>query len=89
VGSLVAFVGVVLHVVAMIAAVFLYKMLKWGKFAHVVPYVFSVGGLLVLLVAPDFKNPILGSMIATAITAALHGVVIYDMRKNERSVQKM
>jgi hypothetical protein len=50
---------------------------------HFVPYLLSIIGavLLSLAQAPDIANPVAISLLATAVTAIIHGAVFYDMRK--------
>jgi hypothetical protein len=75
--------GLIFLFVAMLSAVSLYRTLKFGLFMHFVPYLLSIIGalLLVLAQAPDIANPVATSLLVTAVTAIIHGAVFYDMRK--------
>ena len=48
---------------------------------HGVPYAFALTGAMLLCLAPDFRNPVEASLVFLAVTAMMHGSVIYGMRK--------
>jgi hypothetical protein len=76
--------GAFLLFVGLFSAIMLYRVLKYGRIMHVVPYLFSVLGFLILMIGqwPDLLNPIGSALIMTTITAVVHGAVIFDMRKD-------
>ncbi len=55
---------------------------KYGVFVHGVPYVFAFAGAMLLCLAPSFHNAVEASLAFLAVTALMHGSVIYDMRKH-------
>lgn len=54
---------------------------KYGPFVHGVPYVFALTGAMLLCLAPSFHHPIEASLVFLAVTAMMHGTVLYDRQK--------
>src|SRR5262245_8838958 len=46
-------------------------------FVHAVPYAFSLAGAVFLCLAPDFQNAAQASLVFLAVTALMHGSVVY------------
>jgi len=55
---------------------------------HCVPYAFALTGAIFLGLAPDFQNALQASLAFTAVTACMHGFVIYGIRKNARDLEE-
>jgi len=49
---------------------------------HTVPYVFVLAGAVSLCLAPDFRNGAQASLVFLAVTALMHGSVVYGALKN-------
>ena len=47
---------------------------------HVMPYVFALTGAVFLCLAPDFRNTVEASLAFVAVTALMHGFVVYGAR---------
>ncbi|QHO77451.1 hypothetical protein ACH79_37280 [Bradyrhizobium sp. CCBAU 051011] len=73
-------VGIVLHGVALLAVVSLPRTRKYGRFMHGVPYAFLIAGGILLVLAPDAKDPLLASLIFVGLTAIMHAAVCFEMR---------
>ena len=68
----------------MIAAVLIYRTLKWGNWVHFVPYAFSLLGLLCFLNSSQSKDPFLASAVMVGVTIVIHLAVVVDMRRDRR-----
>jgi len=55
---------------------------------HSVPYAFVLTGAVFLSLAPDFQNAIQASLAFAAVTAFMHGFVVYGIRKNPRAAEE-
>jgi hypothetical protein len=53
-----------------------------SPFVHAVPYAFALAGALFLCLAPDFRNAAQASLVFLAVTALMHGTVVYNALKN-------
>jgi hypothetical protein len=53
-----------------------------SPFVHVVPYAFALAGALFLCLAPDFRHAAQASLVFLAVTALMHGTVVYSALKN-------
>jgi hypothetical protein len=61
----------------------LYRRLQYGTFMHFVPYTALLIGTALLLMAPgvrDIWNPLGMGLVAFALTALLHAIVLYERR---------
>jgi hypothetical protein len=47
---------------------------------HVMPYVFALTGAAFLCLAPDFRNTVEATLAFLAVTALMHGFVVYGVR---------
>ena len=53
-----------------------------SSFVHAVPYAFALAGAVFLWLAPDFQNAAQASLIFLAVTALMHGSVVYGALKS-------
>lgn len=52
-----------------------------SPFIHVVPYAFALAGTAFLCLAPDFPNAVQAGLVFLAVTALMHGSVVFGTRK--------
>ena len=53
-----------------------------SPFVHAAPYAFVLAGAVFLCLAPDFRNAAQASLVFLAVTAVMHGSVVYSGSKN-------
>lgn len=76
--------GISLQMLAVIAALFLYRTLRLGTYMQASPYVFLFIGAMLLLLAPDTKSPWGVTITMLSFTLVIHAAVYYDLRKDKR-----
>jgi hypothetical protein len=54
---------------------------------HITPYVFALTGGVFLSLAPDFQNTVEASLAFLAVTALMHGFVVYGGRPTPRQTE--
>ena len=82
--TLLQMLGVSLEALAVFVAIFLYRTARLGTYMHASPYVVILVGAIMLVLAPDTKNPLAVSLFFLCITLAVHGMVYYDMLKDTK-----
>ena len=80
--------GLMFQLTAAYSTFLLCEKQKYPPLVHGVPYVFSLIGAVLLCLAPNFRDPIGASLVFLAVTAMMHGSVIYDARKMSREKGK-
>jgi hypothetical protein len=59
-----------------------------SRLVHCTPYAFVLTGAIFLDLAPDFQNAIQAGLAFAAVTALMHGSVVYGIRKSARQTDE-
>ena len=81
-------VGLIFQLTGAYSTFLLRRKLRYGLLVHGVPYAFALIGTMLLCLAPDFRHSVEASLLFLAVTAMMHGSIIYDLRKVSRHVGK-
>lgn len=76
--------GALLQLSAMFCVLSLYRILRYGKLLHLLPYCLWALGAAILISDKGAPTPISASVIMLGLIALLHGAVYFDIRKTER-----
>jgi hypothetical protein len=75
-------VGINLLFAALISSLLSYSSTIFGNVVYAVPYIIWLLGALLIVAAPDARDPIAFCLIILGLTVLTHGLVVYDAWKD-------